>query len=593
MSMLLQFSLDHDCEKDNFMVEERVEKISLKPRGKLTSCLYVRKSENTRVFEMENISRIIAIAGRHVNNSDESLIDKPLDEVLNTISGHFFIVSQDTDGVISVASDPIMSIPIYCYSDGKNACYSDRLDWVLLAVKRVWSISWQQMFSFMLNTSYAGQRTLIDEVKLVDFGTIYTINNDLSTNSKRYWSPPFLSEITRGEAGLNDIAENLISMVASAMKGKKKVVVPLTAGVDSRLVLAAALSVDKSKVIAVTHGYGESHHPDVEIAKDLSDVVCIPHEFIRSENRISQVVDNVEKRDDYHSVLGGQGRHNFLYDMMMYDFLSKKGCDLEFKGLAGGLFKAKWHNNKLTGKILPKFVKPYLNLFGGAARQALDGLDEFFMRTCYEDLPDDVPREYNLDWISYAVRFSNRVSPRTFFQNEYFNAINPFYDRAFLDSYLSIPAEKRGDARVHLKLIEILYPDLLSVPYLHSNQYYRWEAGFGVLLNTKEVIEKGYDANFEKAKRSKFGNLIKSIKRRLNINSGQVPVPAAWSEIKHLIRDNLASEIDKIRVTFPDEFVDFDVDTVMKSATFDSRMYRLYSMVRFINDCSSRGVNFK
>ena len=123
MSMLLQFSLDHDCEKDNFMIDERVEKISLKPRGKLTACLYVRKSENTHVFKEGDVNRVIAITGRHVNYSDDSLIDKPLDEILYSISGHFFIVSQDADGVISVASDPIMSIPVYCYSDGKNVCY--------------------------------------------------------------------------------------------------------------------------------------------------------------------------------------------------------------------------------------------------------------------------------------------------------------------------------------------------------------------------------------------------------------------------------------------------------------------------------------
>ncbi|MDB2464700.1 asparagine synthase-related protein [Amylibacter sp.] len=516
-----------------------------------------------------------------------------LNEVLKNISGHYLIVQQRKNGSILIATDPMSSIPLYIYKDNGLICMSTRLDWLITHVKREWNISWEQIFSFVLNSGYAGRRVFIDDIYLAEYGSIYSFSNAGEFVSDQFWSPPFSSKSKFNNEDYKAVADVLEDVVRTVMNKYNKIVIPLTAGVDSRLVLAAALKIDRSKVETLTHGFTDSNHPDVKVAIQLAKAASVPHKYLDSNNLILDTLAKSERDEFIHKTTGGQTRHNFIYDLMMYDCFDEMGYDLELKGLAGGLFKAKWHSGVLKSKITEKDTKKYRKLFGGKAKQALFNLDEKFMNICQEDCPNQIDDKLFPEWLSFAVRFSNRIAPRTFFQINRFNSFNPFYDRKFLDSYLNISFKNRENAMVHLKMIEYLSPELLTVPYLFLNKYYMFVNGRPMLINNTELATMGYK-NYKKSV-SRLQYFLRRILSKIGLHnkSNSNPVPADWEYIKGSFLNNLKPVLDDAKFLFPDELENISFNDFISNPNLDSRSFRFYSLMKFISYCSSKGVSFK
>ena len=551
----------------------------------------LQQTGSLKVWENVEKETFLAISGNHVfqHSFDPAY---SLENIIAEVSGHYFIVQRDENGFMHVVTDTILSVPVYYYRDENRICFSNRLDWILLTICNKWRVSWQQIFSFVINTSCSGLRTFIENIRLANYGTIYTIKRDSMIEEQKYWAPPFQRRMKVDESRPDKIAEHLLDIVSCAMANAGKVAIPLTGGVDSRLILSAALKADKSKVVTYTHGYKGSLFPDVRIAEELAKEVGVPHKFIESERLIKQILKNTEDRADYHCKLGGQGRHNFLYDMMMYKIFKEDGCDLELKGLAGGLFKAKWHHTNSVSKLSERFLIPYMDIFSGKAASSLRGLGAHFLDSSYEDMPPEINKEKALDWFSYSVKFSNRTAPRTFFQGEEFVSINPFYDRRFLESYLSISTAKRENASVHLQIIKKLSPELLKVPYLLAGKYFRWYNDNYCRMLNSEILKRGYELVPDKL--SLRHRAYMSIMRLMGVNRKRKspPVPGDWESIKYEIEPYIENAFLEARSIFPEELEGLEAQMILDSPKFDSRIYRFYSVMRFIGSCSKRGVQF-
>lgn len=516
-----------------------------------------------------------------------------IDDVLKEISGHYLIVQQKFGESVSIVTDSMLSIPAYIYKIEDSITISTRLDWLLMQVNKKWNVSWEQVFSFVLNSSYAGRRIFVDDVSLADFGSIYSFSKSGDFLSNQYWQPPFASNQGPSLVDYRDVADTLVHSVRESMDNHTKVVVPITGGVDSRLVLAAALKVDRNKVVTLTHGFAGSKHPDVILATKLAEAASVPHTFLESNENIKDTLKDTESTRFLHKITGGQARHNFVYDLMMYDRFDELGCDLELKGLAGGLFKAKWHTNSPTAKITDRFTKKFRHLFGGKAKLALTGLDQTFMNISNLDRPSDVENSQALDWLSFAVRFSNRIAPRTSFQINRFASFNPFYDRSFLNSYLTIPAKERQNALIHLKMIQYLAPELTDVPYLFSNKYYMFKDNEPCLIEDADLKRMGLKKFKKRVSRIQY--IYKQMMRKIGVDdliSGP-PVPADWEYIKEPFLEHLKPVLKRAKSIFPNELGNIDINDFRNDPVLDSRSYRLYSILNFITYCDSYGTSFE
>ena len=278
----------------------------------------------------------------------------------------------------------------------------------------------------------------------------------------------------------------------------------------------------------------------------------------------------------------------------MYDYFDKMDYDLELRGLAGGLFKAKWlTGNKPKSKISNEYLKKYRHLFMGDARQALFDLEEKFTNISRDDYPDNLHEIFFDDWLSFAVRFSNRIAPRTWFQINRFKSFNPFYDRRFLDTYLRFSAKDRENGMIHLKMIEYLYPELLKVPYLSNNKYYFFSKSDRISISDDNLIKLGFK-KYNKSK-SNLEYLIERIlsKCGLQFFLPQKPVPADWEYIKEMFLKYFEPVFADVKCLYPSELGQLSVKNFRLNPNLDSRSYRLYSLFKFISHCKSLGVSFK
>ena len=156
---------------------------------------------------------------------------------------------------------------------------------------------------------------------------------------------------------IKNLAENLLDNISIHMNDSFKVAIPLTAGVDSRLILACALKLFPKKVMAFTHGYKNSNAPDIQVSRMICEKLNINHKFIECTENIKRIIKEQEPTFNHHLSTFGQARHSFLFDILLYESYKKFDCDLEFKGLAGGLFKGKWENNSNINKFPEKILR--------------------------------------------------------------------------------------------------------------------------------------------------------------------------------------------------------------------------------------------
>lgn len=561
------------------------------PNKSLYGEFYVAETHNGAVKIKENDNSLLVINGRY--NQKKSLNpNMETEELLQNISGHYLIMRYKKGSGVSIITDPILAVPMYIYTDNEQVCVSNRLDWILILVEKKWEVSWRQIHCFVLNSGFAGQRTFINNIKLGYHGSIYTINNNLKLSSSLYWCPYKLKNKRLKESTSKNVADALYESVGTAMENHKRVAIPLTGGGDSRLILAAASRVDKKKIVTFTHGFEGSNHPDVKIAKELANTLSVPHNFIPSNDKLLKVLQKIEKDHQHNCILGGQGRHSFVYDMMMYDSINEENCDLEFKGITGSLFKSKWDVNDPTSQIKnekTQFFEPY---FEGKAKESLKDLDKFFHRVSYEDIGNSINEKDLFHLFIYVCKFSLRNSPRTFFQTENFNSINPFYDKKFIETYLSISPEKRTFSKIHLEAIEHLCPQLSKVTYFLNNKFYLYNNGKYERLSKKLIKEMGYKFILDRKSFSfKLKNAL-STRFGIDLQKDKSHDPTEWEFMKPFIINKMEPLLETSKSLFPEELGSLTIEKLFNSKFFKSRIYRFYSILHLISKCKKQNVSF-
>ena len=354
----------------------------------------------------------------------------------------------------------------------------------MLSIPNKWAIQWNQVFSFVSNSSCSGDGTFIKDISLAAPGTQYTFDNKQKIEKENFWTPPLKSEEKNNDKSIKNLAEILLDNIFIHMKNSDKVAIPLTAGVDSRLILACALKLFPEKVIAFTHGFEYSQEPDIEISKIICNQMKVKHVFLESTNKVKNLINNKELFGNHHFLTFGQARHSFLFDILLYDAYEEFGCDLELKGLAGGLFKGKWQENKVN-KFPIKILEKYQYIFEKNFRGVISRTPSFYSKISMKDFPN-ISKESIKNYSIFYTRYVNRVSPRTNFQSELFNSINPFSDFDFIYNYLKLDTESRKMGGIHLKLINYIYPELLEIPHLASREYYSYKCNTQIKLSKNE-----------------------------------------------------------------------------------------------------------
>ena len=239
MNILLSFYTKNFNKNDlniNFTGNEPVKKYIFKEFKQWQGTAYISENNSVQTTIDCDDENIFLASGVYATKNELSKNFESEKDLIN-LSGHYLIIQQKKNSSVSIITDPMLSIPVYIFKDKNFICMSTRLDWLIVHVKRDWKISWEQIFSFVFNSSYAGRGVFINDIKLANYGSIYSFSDAGKFVSKQYWQPPFLNEESIVNKNYKLLADILVDVVENIMLKHERIVIPLTAGIDSRLIL--------------------------------------------------------------------------------------------------------------------------------------------------------------------------------------------------------------------------------------------------------------------------------------------------------------------------------------------------------------------
>ncbi len=204
---------------------------------------------------------------------------KKIFEYLENADGQFSFVISKPDYTLAVV-DHMRSFPLMYYMNDKgNYSITDCINEELICRHK---LNKEVIPEFRHALFVFENKTLLKDVYQIPSSSYLVINN-CQLILKKYWTFRYADEriedIQIAVKKISDGYDNLFLDIKRIL-GEKKILIPLSGGYDSRLILGGLLKsgVRKDKIITFT--YGDSRYIDTRISKKVANKVGVKHYFI-------------------------------------------------------------------------------------------------------------------------------------------------------------------------------------------------------------------------------------------------------------------------------------------------------------------------
>ena len=258
--------------------------------------LVLCKSNGFDWLSVENIifKGIILYKGQSYNSNDRNsgLKFEILNDILKNIekiSGNFIIIKRNRENIL-VYTDVVRSFPLYYSEIDNKVIIADAINSILLR-KEIQLSEWPQK-EFFLTGFVTGKGTMVEDVFSVPASSVCTFGenpNDIMCHEYHTYAYNHESDIDVVEVKRQ--YEKVFNDVRDVVKGRT-VVVPLSGGYDSRLIIEQLYKLAIKDVICFT--YGIPGNKEAVISKEVADFYGYPWIFIEY-NKEKWQDDSIQK----------------------------------------------------------------------------------------------------------------------------------------------------------------------------------------------------------------------------------------------------------------------------------------------------------
>lgn len=255
-----------------------------------------RSSRHTR-------SRGYAIAGdgtlfegQHLAAFVDGAAEEDIESELQGLNGAFaFIRVDEVDGKLTAATDRVRSFPLFFGERGGILFLSDDAEWVADRVGGK-PVDGLLAAEFLLQGMVSGSDTLATDVHQLRAGEVLTVRNACLRTQRYYMyggrlgtDPPPDSDGSADRAVRQQMIEEGISVVERAFRrmlesiGDRPVAVPLSGGMDSRLVAFMLKRLGASDVRCFS--YGRPNSFEVQTSEAVADRLNFPWRMVSYTSR--------------------------------------------------------------------------------------------------------------------------------------------------------------------------------------------------------------------------------------------------------------------------------------------------------------------
>lgn len=194
-------------------------------------------------------------------------------EFLNKLNGCWSVIlKNENTKTVTLAVDRQRSIPLFYRKSNKTLVVSDNIYDLVDKTKQKVKFDETSEYQFLLTGFVTGEKTLIEDVLQVEPSCYIDFDSDLNKIKHEYFCYfPKQQQIKDVDTLENDLYEIILKVktrLALACK-EKQVIVPLSGGNDSRLILWMLKESGVKNVLCYT--YGVDTNPQKNIAKALAE----------------------------------------------------------------------------------------------------------------------------------------------------------------------------------------------------------------------------------------------------------------------------------------------------------------------------------
>ena len=423
----------------------------------------------------------IFYSGYVLNYNLDFILIKILNEIKKNISninkiikkfnliGHYAIVIKRGDCIFAT-TDNISSIPIFYYKSNDQVYFSNSSTYLIKKFEKNLKGLNEQIKPFFYSGYTVGNNTLFDKINFLSFGQSILV---MKSNIKKYElfkikKKSNLSEIKLQNKLVRSLNEIFLDLIKSL--NNRQVVISLSAGYDSRLVLSMLKKLNYNNIIC--YSYGMNNNSESIIAKKICKQLGVRFYFdelkLKSERKFYNSIifkKYLSFSDMHHSVQYFQGIST-LYRMKKRGIINKDAIIVTGNGgdyISGlhlsGYLKAKLKDKKNLYNFI---INKHYNLWNNKDNK----------------IRNEIVKIIKYQKKNYQKRFKSKINSSVFYelyeyenrQSKYVVNMNrvaeffgykwrmPLYDKRFVSYWNQVPDKFKIDQKMYTKTIKRTNP---------------------------------------------------------------------------------------------------------------------------------------
>ena len=391
------------------------------------------------------------------------------DEFINLVNGEFNIVLyQKAEERLVIFSDHIASMPMYYMEQDNCLLFGSEKKFVLSLLDKSPTIDPVGLLQIVAHRYNLDDRTLLDGVKRLVPGTRLTYKQGrLKLTAYQLLTFNVPESIPRIDELVDEWGERLKEATRLRLQGKDRIVVSLSAGLDSRAI-ACAIPRNFRPISSRTRGVGDSL--EATLAAEIAGRLCFDHYRENpTATSIAGIIPKIAWRTECethftnalsisnHSVIKSYG--DFIAGGWLGDassgghipismLLQRSRADFVDNAYRRHLA---YTAHSLSGMFNPEFL-----------RNTFPKLQEVFFAS-FEYLEGSTNVQIYEIWDLYQ-RQRRQTTTSMSVDSYLFEKIRPFYDKTYLNFTLTLPTFLRIGQSLYQSMIYRLGPEIKHIP---------------------------------------------------------------------------------------------------------------------------------
>lgn len=251
---------------------------------------------------------------------------KHLDKVFRYFTGEFSVVI-DTPYEVICFVDRVRSIPLFYMQKNNNLIISDDAYYIKNATDT--RINEKNLLEFLVTGYVTGDETLFDDLKQINSGEIMVYNKDTEILKKRFYHRYIYKEkFNLSEDEMLDLLDSVLTnvfkrLVESTISKKMHIFVPLSGGLDSRIIVAILKKYGIEDVTCFS--YGKKRNLDAKISRQVAEALGYKWLFVEYTKKKWDEYYHSEEMRSYIKYSGNLASSPHIQDILAVTQLHNEG----------------------------------------------------------------------------------------------------------------------------------------------------------------------------------------------------------------------------------------------------------------------------